>query len=76
MAILAVIIIGTFFINFGGSSMSLMMNTTSSTLSTTYLSDQGVLSEVNQVFTSMEQELQDELSSLEDYYPCLLYTSI
>lgn len=69
LAILAAIIIGTFFINFGGSSMSLMMNTTSSTLSTTYLSEQGVLSEVNQVFTSMEQELQDEISSLEDYYP-------
>ena len=69
LAILAVIIIGTFFINFGGTSMSLMMNTASSTLSSTYLSDHGVLSEVNQVFTSMEQELQDELSSLEDYYP-------
>lgn len=68
-AILAVIIMGTFFINFGGTSLSLMINTASSTLSTTYLSDQGVLSEVNQVFTSMEQELQDELSSLEDYYP-------
>lgn len=68
-AILSVIIMGTFFINFGGTSLSLMINTASSTLSTTYLSDQGVLSEVNQVFTSMEQELQDELSSLEDYYP-------
>lgn len=69
LGILAVITIGTFLINFGGSSMSIMMNTASSTLSSSYLSEQGVLSEVNQIFTSMEQELQDELSSLEDYYP-------
>lgn len=69
LVFLAVIIIGMFFINFGGTSMFLMMNTASSTLSTSYLSDQGVLSDLNQVFTSMEQELQDELSSLEDYYP-------
>lgn len=65
----SVVIIGTFFINFGGSSLSVLMNTTNSTLTTTYLSSQNVLSGIDQSFSSKEQELRNEIEKVETNYP-------
>jgi hypothetical protein len=69
IGIMAVIILGTFFISFGGSGLSLMMNTTSSTLSTTYLSAPDVLTNINQYYSSKEDELRNELESVESNHP-------
>lgn len=67
--IIGLIILGTFVFQFAGTSMSGMMNTTSSVLTTTYLSDPNVLTEVNQQFSGLEEGLQDEISSVESNYP-------
>lgn len=69
IGIVAVIVLGTFFISFGGAGLSLMMNTTNSTVSTTYLSNETVLSNVNQYYFDKEEELRNELASVESNYP-------
>ncbi|MFM1533591.1 CD1108 family mobile element protein [Helcococcus ovis] len=69
IGIVAVIVIGTFFINFGGSGLSVLMNTTSSTLTTTYLSEESVLNDINQAYSSKEQALREELDEIEVNYP-------
>lgn len=61
---ISIVILGTFVINFVGSSMTGMMNTTSSVLTTTYLSSPNVLNEINQRFSAMEQELQNEVDNV------------
>ncbi|HEL0567466.1 TPA: C40 family peptidase, partial [Streptococcus equi subsp. zooepidemicus] len=66
---IGLIILGTFVINFAGTSMTGMMNTTSSVLTTTYLSNSNVLSEINQQFSGLEEGLQDEIDSVEENYP-------
>ena len=66
---IGLIILGTFVINFAGTSMTGMMNTTSSVLTTTYLSNSNVLSEINQQFSELEEGLQDEIDSIEENYP-------
>ena len=48
--IIGLIILGIFFINFAGTSMTGMINSASGVLATSYLSDKNVLSEVNQQF--------------------------
>ncbi|VIE50355.1 cell wall hydrolase [Clostridioides difficile] len=45
------------------------MNSTSTVLTTSYLSKPNVLTEIHQQFSSMEQGLQDELESVEENYP-------
>lgn len=67
--VIGLIILGTFIIQFAGTSMTGMINSTSGVLTTTYLSDQNVLSEINQQFSGLEEGLQDEISSVEENYP-------
>ena len=69
MIVIGLIILGTFIIQFAGTSMTGMINSTSGVLTTTYLSDQNVLSEINQQFSGLEEGLQDEISSVELNYP-------
>ena len=69
MIVIGLIILGTFIIQFAGTSMIGMINSTSGVLTTTYLSDQNVLSEINQQFSGLEEGLQDEISSVESNYP-------
>ena len=69
MIVIGLIILGTFIIQFAGTSMTGMINSTSGVLTTTYLSDQNVLTEVNQQFSGLEEGLQDEISSVEENYP-------
>jgi len=69
MIVIGLIILGTFIIQFVGTSMTGMINSTSGVLTTTYLSDQNVLSEINQQFSGLEEGLQDEISSVEENYP-------
>ncbi|MCY7076906.1 NlpC/P60 family protein [Streptococcus oralis] len=69
MIVIGLIILGTFIIQFAGTSMTGMINSTSGVLTTTYLSDQNVLSEINQQFSGLEEGLQDEISSVESNYP-------
>lgn len=69
MIVIGLIILGAFIIQFAGTSMTGMINSTSGVLTTTYLSDQNVLSEINQQFSGLEEGLQDEISSVEENYP-------
>ena len=69
MIVIGLIVLGTFIIQFAGTSMTGMINSTSGVLTTTYLSDQNVLTEVNQQFSGLEEGLQDEISSVEENYP-------
>ena len=69
MIVIGLIILGTFIIQFAGTSMTGMMNSTSGVLTTTYLSNQTVLSEINQQFSGLEEGLQEEIDSVEGNYP-------
>lgn len=64
-----IIILGTFVINFAGTGMTGFMDSTSSVLTTSYLSKPNVLSEINQKFSDMESELQSEVDHVEENYP-------
>lgn len=68
---LALGIIGLFFVLFQmGSNMATMTAGFASNITTTtYLSDEGVLSDVNNEFLSYENALQDEIDSLSSYHP-------
>lgn len=66
---IGLIILGTFFINFTGTGMTGFMNSTSSVLTTSYLSKPNVLSEINENFSEMEKELQSEVDNVEENYP-------
>ena len=69
MIVIGLIILGTFVIQFAGTSMTGMINSASGVLTTTYLSDKTVLSEINQQFSGLEEGLQDEIDSVEEYHP-------
>ncbi|AMA70375.1 TPA: CHAP domain-containing protein [Streptococcus pyogenes] len=66
---IGLIILGTFFINFAGTGMTGFMNSTSSVLTTSYLSKPNVLNEINQNFSAMESELQNEVDHVKENYP-------
>ena len=66
---IGIIILGTFVINFAGTGMTGFMNSTSSVLTTSYLSKPNVLSDINQKFSAMESELQREVDHVEENYP-------
>ena len=66
---IGIIILGTFVINFAGTGMTGFMNSTSSVLTTSYLSKPNVLNEINQKFSAMESELQSEVDHVEENYP-------
>ena len=65
---IGIIILGTFVINFAGTGMTGFMNSTSSVLTTSYLSKPNVLSEINQKFSDMEGELQSEVDHVKENY--------
>lgn len=67
--ILAIVILGTFVIQFSNTSMSILSNSATSVAATSYLSDERVLDDINQSFGSLEQELQDEIDSVESNFP-------
>lgn len=67
--ILAIVILGTFIIQFSNTSMSILSNSATSVAATSYLSDERVLDDINQSFGSLEQELQDEIDSVESNFP-------
>lgn len=64
-----IIILGTFVINFAGTGMTGFMNSTSTVLTTSYLSKPNVLSEINENFSGMEKELQNEVDNVKENYP-------
>ncbi|HHS5868117.1 TPA: CHAP domain-containing protein [Enterococcus faecalis] len=66
---IGLIILGTFFIDFAGTGMTGFMNSTSSVLTTSYLSKPNVLNEINQNFSAMESELQNEVDHVKNNYP-------
>ena len=63
---IGLIILGTFFINFAGTGMT---GFTNSVLTTSYLSKPNVLSEINQNFSAMEKELQNEVDNVKSNHP-------
>ena len=66
---IGLIILGTFFINFAGTGMTGFMNSTSTVLTTSYLSKPNVLSEINENFSGMEKELQNEVDNVKSNHP-------
>ncbi|VTS12851.1 CHAP domain-containing protein [Streptococcus pseudoporcinus] len=66
---IGLIILGTFVINFAGTGMTGFMNSTSSVLTTSYLSKPNVLNEINENFSGMEKDLQNEVDNVKENYP-------
>lgn len=69
IVVIAIIIFGTFVINFANVSMGSFMEFTSSPLTTTYLSSPDVLKEINQTFSNKENALYNEIENVESNYP-------
>lgn len=68
---LLLIVIGIFFMLFQAGTMLMNMETgmVGNTISTTYLSSEDTLKEINQEFSSLEQELQEEMDSVYENHP-------
>ncbi|HEL1003008.1 TPA: CHAP domain-containing protein, partial [Streptococcus equi subsp. equi] len=68
---LSLLAVGIFFMLFQAGSMMMNMGTgmVSNTVSTTYLSSEDTLKEINQRFSSLEQALQEEMDSVEENHP-------
>lgn len=68
---LLLIVIGIFFMLFQAGTMLMNMGTgmVGNTISTTYLSSEDTLKEINQEFSSLEQELQEEMDSVYENHP-------
>ena len=68
---LSLLALGIFFMLFQAGSMMMNMGTgmVGNTVSTTYLSSEDTLKEVNQEFSSLEQALQEEMDSVEENHP-------
>ena len=68
---LSLLALGIFFMLFQAGSMMMNMGTgmVGNTISTTYLSSENTLKEINQEFSSLEQALQEEMDSVEENYP-------
>ena len=64
-----IIILGTFIIEFSGTAMSGITNTTNSVLTTSYLSGEEQLKEINRHFADLENGLYDEIKNVEGRYP-------
>lgn len=71
MGFLLLIVIGIFFMLFQSGTMLMNMGTgmVGNTISTTYLSSEDTLKEINQEFSSLEQELQEEMDSVHENHP-------
>jgi len=68
---LILLLVGTFFMLFqaGSMVMNIGTGTISDTVSTTYLSSEDTLRNINQEFSSLEQGLQEEMESVEETNP-------
>jgi len=68
---LILLVVGTFFMLFqaGSMVMNIGTGTISDTVSTTYLSSEDTLRNINQEFSSLEQGLQEEMESVEETHP-------
>ena len=68
---LILMIAGIFFMLFQAGSMMMNMGTgmVGNTVSTTYLSSEEVLKDINQAFSSLEQGLHEEMESVEEHHP-------
>lgn len=69
LGILALFLVGGMVLQMSGTTMTGIVNGMNGVVTTSYLSGEAVLGEVNQQFSSMEQGLQDELDSVESNYP-------
>lgn len=67
--IVAIIVFGTFILDFASISMGGLSNFTSGILTTSYLSAPNILKEINQSFSKKEDELYKELENVEENYP-------
>ena len=68
---LILLLVGTFFMLFqaGSMVMNIGTGTIGDTVSTTYLSSEDTLRNINQEFSSLEQGLQEEMESVEETNP-------
>ncbi|HGC6864602.1 TPA: CHAP domain-containing protein [Streptococcus agalactiae] len=67
--IVAIIVFGTFILDFASISMGGLSNFTSGILTTSYLSAPNILKEINQSFSKKEDELYKELENVGENYP-------
>lgn len=68
---LTLLVAGIFFMLFQAGSMMMNMGTgtVGNTISSTYLSSEDTLKEINQDFSLLEQSLQEEMDSVEEHHP-------
>ena len=69
IVVASIIIFGTFVFNFASMTMGGFANSTSSVLTTSYLSRPNVLTEINQSFSNKENDLYSELENVEKNNP-------
>ena len=69
LILIGIIFLGTFIIQFSGGAMSGVVNSTSSVLTTSYLSSEEQLKGINQYFSGLENDLYDKIENVESDYP-------
>lgn len=69
LILIGIIFLGTFVIQFSGGAMSGVVNSTSSVLTTSYLSREEQLKGINQYFSGLENDLYDKIENVESDYP-------
>ena len=69
LILIGIIFLGTFVIQFSGGAMSGVVNSTSSVLTTSYLSSEEQLKVINQYFSGLENDLYDKIENVESDYP-------
>ena len=69
LILIGIIFLGTFVIQFSGGAMSGVVNSTSSILTTSYLSSEEQLKGINQYFSGLENDLYDKIENVESDYP-------
>lgn len=69
LILIGMIFLGTFVIQFSGTTMSGVINATSSLLTTSYLSSEEQLKGINQYFAGLENDLYYEIENVESNYP-------
>ena len=69
LILIGIIFLGTFVIQFSGGAMSGVVNSTSSVLTTSYLSSEEQLKGINQYFSGLENDLYDKIENAESDYP-------
>lgn len=67
--LIGIFFLGTFVIQFSGTSMSGVMNSTNGILTTSYLSGEEQLKQINQYFTGLENDLYYEIENVESNHP-------